>query len=217
MAKEKISEFYRTDEALHAVYLNAVTPRAIEVNGKVKGAAMFSGLFLIDNESKDHVGLREKLMDVAQRKWPGRDFAKDPIHWPLKAGNVYAKKAIAKGNDASLFTGKLCLSVKTAAEFPPKLVVCDSGKIRTLDTEVLRAQWNNKFYPGGWYAVQVSLVPYDGTDAIQDGVSAYFQMLLFVRDDTRIGGVDAAEVFKDYVGRVTPGVDPTGANVVTLF
>jgi hypothetical protein len=74
-------------------------------------------------------------------------------------------------------------------------------------TEANRGLANSKFYNGCYVVASLNFVPYEGDD--DDGVTAYLDAVLWVKDGPKIGGVSAAEAFKGYIGTVS-GEDPTG-------
>lgn len=202
----KANGFYRFVEPTRAVFLHAVKPY---VSKDTTIAPSYNATMLIVPGSKDYLGLRAIMGEVASAKWPGRDLS--TIQFPVQLGEEKAEEAVAKKRDGSIFLGHLVFNAHTSVDYPPRLGVLENGKLIQLDTEILKAQYGSKFYHGCYIAPQVNLVAWDqkGKNA-PDRVTAYLQMVLWIKDGTRIGGADMAEVFKDYMGQFTPEVDPRG-------
>lgn len=207
--KAKADGFYKFAEPVRAFFLNATKPSTPKLANGALGKPTYNGTFGLLPGSRDLNGLREKMTFVAGAKWPGRALGE--IEYPVITGEDKAAEAKKKNKDGSIFLGHIIFNAHTSPDYPPKLGVLENGQLIQLDTDVLRAQYANKFYHGCYVAPQVNLVAWDGNGKnIPDCVTAYLQMVLWIKDGTRIGGADMADVFKDYVGAVTPGVDPTG-------
>ena len=195
---------YTFQSAVRAAFLTVFDPKAFMKNGKPTGELKYSATLLIPETSPELASLKAAMAEAARSKWATRSLGE--LKFPLTSGAKMAEKAAAKGKDGSFFSGNVVL--KTSSKFPPVLSILQNGRIITLDSDALKAQWKSKFYNGCMVAVSVNFVPYDGQgDA--DGVTAYIQSVLWVGDGERIGGKDQAEVFKSYVGSVT-NEDPIG-------
>jgi hypothetical protein len=187
------------------VFLNVFEPKSFMHNGKPTGEAKYGALLLIPETSPDLVPMKAVMAEAARSKWATRGMGE--LAFPLKSGAKMAEKATAKNKDGSFYLGNATL--KTSSKFPPILSIIQGGKIITLDSDALKAQWKSKFYSGCQVAASVNFVPYEDPKGLQDGVTAYLQSLLWVGDGERIGQADQSEVFKSYVGQQT-NVDPLG-------
>jgi hypothetical protein len=207
MADEKVSGLYVFQEAVRAPYLSVIKPKPFrDKQGKEKGEAKFSATFLIEPTSIDVAGIKAVLTKVAHAEWPGRDLSQ--LHFPIGSGDARAAKSLAeKKKDLPFMKGKLVMDARS--KFAVALNVLENGQIIELTTDVLRAQYANKFYGGCWVAPSVNFVAYPGQGTGKDGVTAYFQSLLWVKDGERIGGFDQQALYANYKGTVNAGYDPT--------
>lgn len=198
---------YTFKQPLRAVFNNLLEPKAFMKNGKPKGEPKYSATFTIPSTSPELATIKAAMIAAAKEKWPGRDLKE--LSFPLTSGEKAAEKAKAKGKDGSFYLGNVVL--KTRSKFPPGLSVLNKGAILSLDTDVLKSQWKGKFYNGCFGAAALNFVAYEGDggdeEGGKDGITAYLQSFLWTGDGERIGGQDAAEVFKDYAGKVT-NADP---------
>lgn len=213
MADQRPDGRYVFKEPVRAAFLNVIKPSAVMVDGKPKGDPTYNGTFLLRPDSADLKDLKALFVSIARAKWPAKPLTE--VSFPLKLGEKKAEQSKAKGKDGSFYLGHVVLNADS--KNPLTLSVFEPGppsKVVELDTPALLAQYQNKFYYGCFVVPQLALVAYAGNGSnIPDCVKAYLQMVMWFGDGTRIGGQDATEVYKDYIGRVTPGVDPTGGAV----
>lgn len=188
---------------VRALFCNVLNARKFKKNGKEVGEEKFDATFvLMADDLKD---IKDKAIAVARAKWPGRDLKE--LKFPFKQAEKQAEKAKSRkpGADVSIYTpGTFIMAARS--KYGPQLCYLDGKKVVEF-SEANRALAKSKFYNGCWVVPQLNFVPYTGdTD---DGVTAYLDAMLWVKDGERIGGVSAAEAFKGYVGTVS-GEDPTG-------
>ena len=204
-----MSDTYTFKQPQRAVFLNLYEPKAYMKDGKAKGDPKYSATFVIPSTSPELDPLKKAAVAVARAKWPTRELRE--LVFPFTSGDKAMEKSAAKGKDGSFYKGGVVF--KTRSKYPPILSVLNAGRIITLETDVLKAQWKSKFYNGCIGAAAVNFVTYEG-DQGSDGVTAYIQSFLWTGDGERIGGRDQAEVFKDYMGQVSSedpfGGDPAG-------
>lgn len=189
---------------VRGVYLNVFDPKPFKKNGKEVGEPKFSITLMIPPDYSDLPGLKGKIAEAARSKWSTRALSE--LKFPLGSGDKAAEKAKARGKNRDFMKGLLVLTARS--KYPPTLSVLEGGKIITLESDALKAKYKSKFYSGCFVAASVNFVPYDADDG-DDGVTAYIQSLLWVKDGERIGGRDQDEVFKSYMGTTT-AEDPLG-------
>ncbi len=185
-------------EAVRGVYLNVFDPKPFKKNGKEVGEPKFGVTLMMPSDYSLLPGLKAKIAEAARSKWPTRALSE--LKFPLGTGDKAAERAKLKGKNRDFMKGLLVLTARS--KYPPTLSVLEGGKIITLESDVLKAKYKSKFYSGCMVGASVNFVPYDADDG-DDGVTAYVQSLLWVKDGERIGGRDQAEVFKSYMGTTT--------------
>jgi len=195
---------YTFQVSTRGVFLSVFEPKAFMKNGKPKGEAKYSATLLIPETSPDLAPMKAVMASAARSKWADRPLGE--LKFPITTGAKMAEKATARGKDGSFYSGNVVL--KTSSKFPPIASIIQGGRIITLDSDALKAQWKSKFYSGCQVAASVNFVPYEGDEGA-DGVTCYIQSILWVGDGERIGQKDQADVFKSYVGQQT-NVDPLG-------
>lgn len=204
---------YTFAEPIRAPYLNVINPRQF----KNKGDPKFDATFIFPKTSAEVPLIRAQIAAAAKAKWPSRALTE--LKFPMELGDKKIEKAIAKEADAAAKEGRAPkvrdLSffkdhyvLVARSKYAPTLSVLDNGRIITLESDTLKAQYKSKFYNGCFVGAVVNFVPYI-SDMGADGVTAYLQSLVWLKDGERIGGRDQAEVFKHYAGRVT-NEDPGG-------
>lgn len=217
MADAKIDGRFVFTTAVRLVPISHLfEPKPVGKRGKAKGTPKYSGTFAIDVDSPDLAGLKAKAAAVARARWPGRDLKE--LKFPWESGDrkieKEAKKA-AKENrapyDNSYIAGKVALVARSLYE--PQLAILTGGNIEEY-TGDKRALAKAKIYNGCYVIAQVNFTAYEGQqdeDTGQgnpDGVNAYLDMVMKVKDGDRLGGSNPTSVFKSYVGTVTDE-DPT--------
>lgn len=186
------------NEPVRGVYLNVFDPKPFKKNGKEVGDPKFGGTLMMEPDYTGLPGLKAKIAEAARSKWPTRALSE--LKFPLSSGDKAAERAKAKGKNRDFMKGLIVLTARS--KYPPTLSVLEGGKIITLESDALKAKYKSKFYSGCFIAASVNFVPYEADDG-DDGVTAYLQSLLWVKDGERIGGRDQAEVFKSYMGTTT--------------
>lgn len=192
---------------VRALFCNVLNARKFVKNGKEVGDAKHDATFVLDAD--DIKALKDKAIEVAKAKWPGRDLKE--LKFPFTKAETAAEKAKAKGKDASIYTAGTFL-ISGRSKYPPQLSVLEGKKVVEFN-EQNRGLAKSKFYNGCYVVPQFNFVPYTGDD--KDGVTAYLDALLWIKDGPKIGGVSASEAFKGYVGSVS-GEDPTGGSASEL-
>lgn len=86
-----------------------------------------------------------------------------------------------------------------------RLAVLENGKVVVLDTAHLFAEYKDKFYRGAFVGGTFNLSPWARKKAEdKDGVSAYINGLIFVKDGERLAtGQNIADSFAHYQGMAT--------------
>lgn len=190
---------------VRALFCNVLNARKFKKNGKEVGEAKYDATLVLDND--DVKAIKDKMLSVAKAKWPSRDLKE--LKFPIKKAETVAAKAKAKNKDASIYTdGTFIMAARS--KYEPQLSYLDGKKVVEF-TEANRGLAKSKFYNGCYIVAQLNFVPYEGDE--DDGVTAYLDAVLWVKDGPKIGGVSAAEAFKGYVGTVS-GEDPTGGQVL---
>ncbi len=184
-------------------FQNLITPTPVGRKGKAKGDPKYSGTFLLLPDSADLKALKAKAADVARARWPGRDLKE--LKFPFSNGDKRAEKAKAAGKDGSFFAGNVVLDARS--KYEPRLALLNGKTVRDLEGAQRALEGKQKFYNGCYVVPQVNFVAYDGQaeDGVgnPDGITAYLDAVLWVKDGPRIGGASGAEVFKAYAGTVT--------------
>lgn len=201
MADTQVDGRVTLTRPVRALFCNVMNARKFKRNGKEVGEAKFDATFVLTAE--DIGALKDKAIEVAKAKWPGRDLKE--LKFPFKKAEKVAEKQKAKGKDESIYTaGTFLMSARS--KYEPVLSYLDGKKVVEF-TEANRGLAKQKFYNGCFVVPQVNFVPYTGDE--DDGVNAYLDQVLWIKDGPKIGGVSAAEAFKGYVGSVS-AEDPTG-------
>lgn len=182
---------------------NLITPVPVGRKGKAKGDPKYSGTFLLALDGADLKAAKAKAAEVARARWPGRNLSE--LKFPFTAGDKRAEKAKTAGKDGAFFNGTVVLDARS--KYEPRLAILEGKKVRDLEGAQRALEGKAKFYNGCFVVPQVNFVAYDGQaeDGIgnPDGVTAYLDAVLWVKDGPRIGGSSGAEVFKAYAGTVS--------------
>lgn len=186
------------NEPVRGAYMNIFDAKAFKKNGKEVGDPKFGLTLMMEPDYSALPALKAKIAEAAKSKWPSRPMSE--LKFPLSSGDKAAERAIAKGKNRDFMKGKIVLTARS--KYAPTLAVLEGGRIITLESDALKAKYKSKFYSGSFVAASVNFVPYEADDG-DDGVTAYLQSLLWVKDGERIGGRDQAEVFKAYQGTTT--------------
>lgn len=178
------------------IFPNLITAKPFMRDGKPQGDAKFGARFLFEPDHVDLKAIKQKAAAVAQAKWPGRELK--TLAFPFASGDAQAEKSKAKGKDAEFMRGLIVLTARSKYEV--QLSTLEGGKIKEI-VGTARAAAASKFYGGAYVAPALNFVAYNGVGQNPDGVTAYLDMVLFVKDGPRIGGGgNAADVFKGYAG-----------------
>jgi hypothetical protein len=203
------------------VFPDLFEAKAFMRNGKPQGEPKFGGTFLIPLDSTltdtqgnviiDVAGLKAVAVKVADAKWPGRNLGE--LNFPFKDGDKEAARvgaaraAAGKKGDSDFYKGNLVL--KTSSKFQPA-VLGGAEKQPIIDP--------SKIYSGVIVTAEVNFVTYNkiNPDA-KDGVTAYLNSVLVIRDGSRIAGRDASQSFSGIGGGSsnydpTAGAGPVGGN-----
>ncbi len=200
---DKIDGRFALTEAVRGTYLNLVDPRKVANKGDPK----YSGSFLLKPDSRDLGPLKTTMIAVAKARWPERPLSE--LKFPIEDGDKKAATMKAKGKDGSVFESHVVLTART--KHPPGLSALQDGKVVEFEGDG-RGLAKTKFYSGCYLVPAVNFVAYDGIGGNQDGVTAYLDKTLWIKDGERIGGKSAAETFKGFVGSVS-NEDPTGGDL----
>lgn len=189
----------------------------------VQGAIpKFSGTFGIAKEDFDAL----VKLEVEAIKSECGDFSGNPNEYYLActSGETAAKRVLAKADldvrgkpadevfkikekaekRAELYRGYAGI-LTASSQFDVSLAKLENGAIKDIpDTEVARAQAGKDcFYSGAWVVPNVALKGFKRkTMDAKDGVTAYLQNVLFVRNGEKLGGGGASnnEVFGGFKG-----------------
>jgi len=194
--------------AVRMPFGNLIVPVPVGRKGKAKGDPKYSGTFLLALDGADLKAAKAKAAEVARARWPGRDLKE--LKFPFTNGEKRAEKSKAGGKDGSFFNGTVVLDARS--KYEPRLSLLAGKAIRDLEGAQRAVEGKAKFYNGCYVVPQVNFVAYDGQEedgrGNPDGVTAYLDAVLWVKDGPRIGGSSGADVFKTYAGTVS-GEDPT--------
>jgi hypothetical protein len=208
---------YVLKQPVRAAFLNVVTPTAPKLEGGRTGQATYNGTFLFEPDSDDLKNLKATLAAVARAKWPDKPLPE--IHFPLVSGEKKAADAIERGRDGTMYLGSVVLNAKTGINIPPHLFVLSGNKVLELRRDSPEfAEHKEKFYHGCYVLLRLALVPYQSSGSkYSHGITAYIKQVLWVKDGPRVGRVaDPVEVFRDYIGKLTPDFDPIAAGEIPL-
>jgi len=131
---------------------------------------------------------------------------------PWKDGTKFADAQKAAGKNAEYARGKML--VKVSSKFQPALGAIINKQVVEFTTPESIAAAGKYFYSGAYLVPSVGLHFYKGDEGKPDGVSLYYNGVVFHKDGPRLGGTQkgAAERFSSYIGSITDE-DPTdGAN-----
>lgn len=209
---QKIDGRYVFTTAVRMPFANLITPVPVGRKGKAKGDPKYSGTFILDLDAADLKAAKAKAAEVARARWPGRDLKE--LKFPFSNGDKRAEKAKNSGKDGSFFNGKVVLDARS--KYEPRLSILSGKQIRDLEGAQRAVEGKQKFYNGCFVVPQINFVAYDGQaeDGVgnPDGVTAYLDAVLFVKDGPRVGGSSGAEVFKAYAGSVSAESATEGAD-----
>lgn len=231
---EKKHEDFNFTTAHVASYADIMEPRAFQKNGQKKGDPKYATTFVIDPtpvlknvngkdvNMSDLAQLQRAVTALLQSKAPGKKIrarrltqeevdAGDcvEVQVPWKDGTKFADAEKAKGKDAEYARGKVLL--KASSKYQPALAAIVNGKIVEFTTDESKAEAKKYFYSGAHLVPSVGLHWYKGDEGKPDGVSLYFNGVLFAKHGSRLGGrqQNASETFKGYIGSIS-NEDPTG-------
>jgi hypothetical protein len=216
----KIDGRYSFTAPVRMVFGNLFEAKPVgkKVNGKAPtGTPKFSATFALPADHPDLLPLKQKAVAVAQAQWPGRDLKE--LKFPWENGNKrieQEKKAAEKENrkprDNAFLADKLLVTARTKNR--PALAYIEGGQIIDVNDATLTVA-KSKLYQGMYVVAKLNFTAYEGQRdedtgfGNPDGVNAYLDMVMKVKDGDRIGGGPSASVvFKDYIGTMT-AEDPT--------
>lgn len=217
--------FFTFTSPVRAGFLNALEARKFKprAGSKEVGDPRYDGTFMVPNDSTDLAALKALVVPMLQaihpgKKVVGRRLTQEEfdsgnvcgVKVPWFDGTKAADKAKAEKKDQEFFRGFTCF--KAASKYAPALSAVENGKFTEYNDEGTRASLKRLFYSGAWFVPHLQLHSYkpNGTDGKPGGVGLWLPALMFVKHDKRLGssGVNAAEVFKGYAGKVV-AEDPT--------
>lgn len=210
--QNKIDGRYTFTQKVRMPFQNLAEAKAVGKKGKAKGDPKFSGTFVFEPESADYQAVRALAAKVAHARWPGRNLNELKFCFTTGEKKIEREKKAAEkeGRNArtqDFFVGKIVLDARS--KYQPACAAVVDGKIVQLEGKEIAA----RFYNGCYVVPKINLTAYEGQEddgrGNPDGVNAYLDAVLFVQDGPKIGGTNAAEIFKSYAGQVTDA-DPTG-------
>lgn len=220
MPEEKKQEDFNFTVPVRTAYANIIESKAFKKNGKEKGDPKYSCVFMVEPDNADFLRLKKDVTAMLQAKNVsgkklkiGRLTAEEEeagthieVQVPWKNGTTVADKSQGKNE---VFRGKFL--IKASSKYQPALSAVENKKLLEFTTPETILQAKKYFYSGAWVLPGVGLHWYKGDEGKPDGVSLYFNAVLFTKHDQRIGGrtANAAEAFKGYLGSIKDE-DPTG-------
>ena len=101
---------------VRALFCNVMEARKFKRNGREVGDAKHDATFVLTAE--DIKALKDKAIEVAKAKWPGRDLKE--LKFPFKKAEQAAEKAKKAGKDDTIYTpGTFLLSARS--KYAPSL------------------------------------------------------------------------------------------------
>lgn len=170
------NELYVTPEAI-VVFPHFFEAKPVVINGQPQGEPMYSCSLLFDPE--DVKEMKRVAVKLAQQKWPGRDLR--TLSFPFKDGNELADQQAQKGREAEFYRGKVV--VKCSSKYAPQ--VLQPNKQEMINP--------SDMYSGCVIRVEVNLKTF--TAGVNEGVKAYLNHVLKVRDGERLTGRSAQDAF----------------------
>ncbi len=201
--------FNNQRKPVRAIYCNVIETAKIPKNGKMIDTEKYDVTLILDAD--DIKGLKDKAIEVARLVWPGRDLKE--LKFPFKKSDEVAAKKKAKKQDAdvSMYTpGTFVMSARSGFEVGLSWLDGTTVKDKLDKNDPLVKR---KFYHGVWLAVTVNFAPFTGDD--DDGITAYLDSVMWMKDGDRIGGRSGADAFRGYVGALS-GEDPTAGKASDL-
>ncbi len=134
------------------------------------------------------------------------------VNVPWFKGEREMKRLADKGKakDGEIYAGKVL--VKGSSKYRPALDAIENKKVISFTDDAAVAMAEKKyFYSGAWFVPTFGLNLYPAKGNDNGGVSLYFNGLLFVKGDSKLGGRthNPAEAYKGYLGNMSDE-DPTG-------
>lgn len=226
-SNEKPSFSFTT--AVRGTYVHACTAEAFKKNGQAKGDPKYSATFIIDltdpKQKFDFERLQQEVIGQLKLAYPGKklvtgraltqeelDAGAVSVNVPWFKGDREAERLAQKGKaqDGEIYKGKML--VKTSSKYRPALDAIENKKVISFtDDAAIAAAEKKFFYSGAWFVPTFGLNIYPAKGNDNGGVSLYFNGLLFVKNDQRLGGRthNPAEAYKGYLGSISQE-DPTG-------
>ena len=212
-ADTKLDGKFTFTTAVRMIFGNVIVPKAFKdkKTGKDKGEAKFDGTFLLEPGSADLKAAKALAASVAKTQWPGRDLKE--LKFPFTLGEVLIKRGIDRAvkdgkepRDQSFFEDHVVFVARS--KFEVGLGVLKGSTIEQFSGDK-RHLAKDKFYNGCYVVPSVNFVAYESE--FGDGVNAFLDAVLWVKDGEKLGGTtDLTNVFKGYAGTVTaedPGQD----------
>lgn len=195
---------------VRAVFLNVIQGKKFKENGKEVGEPRYDGTFVLTKEQLRPI--IDAAIQVAKERFPKADLKELKFPWMSaeKAIDDAGRRAAKAGKDVEAAKAKYAklfpagtYVLKASSKLEPVLAYSQAGKV----IEVAggqRAAVANKFYAGGFYVPQLKIVAYEAKKLDDpNGVNAYLNAIFFHHDGEKIGGVNTAEAFSAYAGKVS--------------
>lgn len=193
MNKEQFVKGQATANApVRLLYPVLVNPKPVMGKGEPK----YQATLLMSPDVARSMGA--VMMKVAQTQWPNRLLKE--LHFPFIDGDAEAARLEALKKDGSIYKGMKLL--RSRSKYAPQLVVLENGQLVTYADD-RRALAESKFYSGCYIDARVTFATYPGVKPNPDGVTAYLDMAIKLKDGPRLGQPDPTEVFKHYQGTMT--------------
>ena len=194
----------------------------------IRHTASPDGLFQANPE---FLAVKSLIEALVQEKWPGANpYARDEITkqlsimWPWYNGDARADEIKQqRANGEKTRGGKLPMEMEfarghavlhTSASRQPTLCGVENGKIVAYEADRLALVRDKLFFFGAEVYAEINFVAADPQgQGTKPYVAAYLNMVLGTGRGKRIGESrgDPADVFKDYVGRISTVAPSAGA------
>jgi hypothetical protein len=213
---------YTFKSAVRAAFMNIIAARSFQKAGQAKGEPRYDATFILEPDSEDLKAVKDLAITLAKANNPGKklvarrltqneldDGGYVEINVPWKDGTKLADKAREAGKDQEFFRGKIVL--KAGSKYAPALSAIQGAKVVEFNDPDTRSTHAKEFYSGGFYAPMIGFNTYKASGDPSEsgykpgGVGLWLNAICFVKNGPRLGGagVNAAEVFKGYIGSVT--------------
>lgn len=183
------------------------------VKGKPQGEPKHSCTFAFAPDSADLAAMKKLAGQVARAEFPTTPFAE--LAFPFQNGDKQIEKAIAnaakKGKDKpnmAHYAGKVLLTARTGAAYPPDLTVqageqlIDIGMDADPSGALLRLH-AAKIWDGQEVFAKIKFKAHDSVGANPAGVNVYLLSVFLTGRGERVGRAPGSETWKAYRGQVS--------------